>query len=278
MEITRINHKNKEAFAKILPSDINYHFNYVIGCVLDDRAVGSAIVNLEDEKCSIAWLWVAEKYRRRGIGSRLLDYICENLAVELQGNFTITYPGNTDWTAIMEYMVLKRGFTIEVYTYPKFRLTKEQLLLSPLMARGTVPGNDSIIPLSNVTGFQIKEFIIDCREGRKYNVNMVDFSLADKDRSMVLLKAGHIHGITLVRTHQQGEILSLDLFYLKNNVSNAALMLLRQTAQAALVHPVQFGEIHFICTDEITVKICKLLMGEIPEEEEEFCYGSRYGK
>ena len=73
MEISRITEQNYNAFQYVLPSCRHPLPPLLFGCVAEGVAIGSAMLELTAEGCSLSWLWVAPEYRRKGAGSALLD-------------------------------------------------------------------------------------------------------------------------------------------------------------------------------------------------------------
>lgn len=273
MEITQITLKNMMSFEKVLPPLTKYQDTYMCGCVIDDKAVGSAVMYIFEEYCSIGWLWVANEYRRQGVGERLLDRLCESAGKEYKRDIIITYSSETSWAVVMEYLLLRKGFTIEIRTYPKFCFTSKQLLSSPLMKRSGVIADSRVVSLAELSQIQIKDFLAAGKENVNYHVTGMDFVYADKERSMALIYDGRIQGLVLVGTLGAENVLSLNLFYLNKVAGNGALLLLHHTAQAVISHPAGLHEFYFLCTDDITVKICRQLMGEKETLETELCHG-----
>ena len=273
MEITKIILKNKHGFKKILPPHIKYQNSESWGCIIEGKAVATAVMNIGENGGHIFWLWVAPDYRNQGVATALLQRLCQSAEKEYKKMLTITYPADSQWAVILEYLLLKLGFTLELSVYPGFRFTRQQLLDAPFMMSGKLGEDKSVVPLSQVSLLQIKELAAESSKEGGYLISGSDFAGIDEDRSMVLLNEGHIQGLTLISCKGAEDILSLDLFYLKKSAGNGALTLLRQTAKRVLSHPAGFSEFQFLCTEEVAVKICRQLMGEQKPEELEYCHG-----
>lgn len=273
MKITRITRENLHAFKDALPSGGAIQSTVLLGCVLDQMAVGTAAVNVTEDGCSLTWLWVSSAHRGRGIGSALLDEVCRMAGSDPDVRLTVTYPADTPWTAVMEYMLLKRGFSVMMHTYPCFSFTKEELRSAPMLERVESLSGNSIVPLAGLSRVQLREVILECEQQGLGAACHADFTRADEERSMVLIRDGKFHGLTLVSTAGEGDVLSLDLLYLKKSGVGDALPLLRHTALAALMHPAGLREFHFICTEEAAVRICERVMGEKTAANKEYCHG-----
>ena len=273
MELTRITPKNYVGFQKILPMQIEYENSEAWGCLIEKRAVGTAVINITEDVCRILWLWVSPAYRNQGVGSALLEKLCESVRKKERNILTITYPEAADWSIVMGYLLLKFRFTVEISVYPEFCFTRKQLMEASFISskEGTVDQN--VIPLTELSPLQKKELIAEIREKGNYPITALDFTEIEEDRSMAFIQEGDIRGVVLVGTRGAKDRLSLDLFYLKKNAGNAALTLLRQTALRALSHPAGLKEFRFLCTDDVAVKICTRLMGEQEPTEIEYYHG-----
>lgn len=277
MELTRIEQKNIHAFQEILPPYKQYQPAQRLGCVVDDTAVGSAVVYMTEDGYNLSWLWVAPEYRGQGIGGALLDEICE-IAAESHTTgreLTVTYPADAPWGAVLEYMLWKRGFSVLVYTYPQYCVTREQLMTSPLMTRAKRGKRSGIVPLSQLTKLQLRELVVENRQRKNYIISHADFERVDEERSMVLLQDGSVEGLLLVSTAEADDILNLDLLYLSKAALNWSLALLRQTAQTALEHPAGLRELRFICIDEAGTRLCEKLLGVQQTVAVRYCHAVR---
>lgn len=280
MEVIRITQQNFRVFQNILPPQKQYQPVQLLGCVADNTAVGAAVVYLTEDGCSLSWLWVAPEYQRQGIGGALLDKACE-IAADSNvpgGKLTVTYPEDAPWGTVLEYMLWKRGFSVLVHTYPQYCLTREQLLGAPFMGHTHSEKNSGIVPLSQLSKLQLKEFMIENRQLENYAISHANFERADEARSMVLLRNGKVEGLLLVSTMEAEEILSLDLLYLSRSALHGALALVRQTALAALEHPARLREVRFICTEEAGVRLCSSLIGTQKTTSVRYCNATLYAR
>jgi len=278
LKITRITQQNFSAFQGILPSDDHHYQSAQLwGCVEDDSAVGTAMLYVTRDACSLSWLWVAPEHRRRGAGGALLDEVCRFASGTPAQRLTVSYPADAPWAAAMEYMLLKRGFMVFVHAYPRYCFSREQLLAAPFLDHAGETPDPCVVPLSALTEHQLRRLAMENRQLRNYAVSHADFGRADAERSMALLLKEQIRGLLLVSTAGAEDILNLDLLYLKQPSASGGLTLLRQAAHTALRHPAGLRELRFICTGESGVRICRRLMGERAEPAElRVCHGTLY--
>ena len=274
MEITLITYQNLPMFQEILPPYQHQLPPVLLGCVENNTAVATAALDMTEDGCSLSWLWVAPEYRRHGIGNLLLDKACEISAAKPAHRLTVTYPETEPWTAVMDYMLAIRGFWVMTYTYPQYRLTKEQILASPLLKDAETNLDPRVVALSKLERFRLQEFLTQCRLQNNYPVSHADYDQIDTTRSMALVLNGHVQGLVLIRTLGEDDVLCLDLLYLATSDSRLGILLLQQTALALLRHPAGLREVQFTCMTDIGVRMCKRLMGEQPAYQKEFCHGT----
>lgn len=279
MEITRITEQNYDAFREILPFCQYPLPPFLFGCVAEETAIGSAMLDMTQDGCSVSWFWIAEDYRRQGAGTALLDEICEFAAKTLVLPLTLTYPADAEWVDVLEYMLIHRGFSVMMHTYPQYRFTKEQLMDTPLLAKLQDKPSSNVLPFSELKHFQMIELIEKSNQKKIYSVGHADFDHICKERSMALLSEGHVKGLTLIRPLEEKGNLCLDLVYLDAEYmagakALSAIAMLRQTALAVFKHADGFKELHFICIADVGVRLCRQLMGEQKAIPVSFCHAA----
>ncbi len=279
MEITRITEQNYDAFREILPFCQYPLPPFLFGCVSQGMAIGSAMLDVTKDGCSLSWLWVAPEHRQQGAGAALLDSICQFAVNTLSLPLTLTYPADAPWADVLEYMLVLRGFSVMMHTYPQYRFTKEQLMRTPLLAKLEEKPNPRVVSLSQLKHFQMTELIERCNQKKQYSVGHADFGHICKERSMALLSEGYVKGMTLIRPLDEKGKLCLDLVYLDAEYmtgANAlsALAMLRQTALAVFRHPDGFRELRFTCIADVGVRLCRQLMGEQEAIPLSFCHAA----
>ncbi|MCR5098139.1 MAG: GNAT family N-acetyltransferase [Lachnospiraceae bacterium] len=77
MEFTRIGVENHEAFSALLPGTGLSHDKIYIGVIEDNAAVGAGEFSSDGNLLVLDSIFVAEDYRRRGIGSTMLSQIAD---------------------------------------------------------------------------------------------------------------------------------------------------------------------------------------------------------
>lgn len=276
MEILSILAQNREQFQEVLPHYQSRYPSLLWGCVEKNTVVGTVGLEVTEDGCGLCWLWVAPDARGHGYGSALLDTACRTAMEKAAGRLTVSYPQEEPWAAVLDYMLAIRGFRVLAYRYPTYRITREQLLSSPLLAEGEQKADPRVVPLSSVERFRLQELLVQCKLEREYLVSHAAFGWMDGERSMALVKGGHVLGLTLVRAGEQPDRPFLDLLYLRTPDAREGILLLRQTALALLRHPAGLRDVSFTCVQQIGVRMCRRLLGEQTPEWETFCQGTLY--
>lgn len=268
MALTVITDHNIEAFRSILPQGTISGKAKLFGWVEADVACASAVLEEMNEEYSLVWLWVAPAYRRRGIGGALLDAVCR-FAVQSGGNWlSIDYSAEEEWSRILSYLLLLRGFRLERVVLPQYRLHMEALgdvWFMKQMENGQE--SQSIIPLQRLDVQQLKRIMERLEYQKKYLVSRADFGAADGECSMVLLKEGELKGVTLIRKTDAEGLMCLELFYLDPKYITSGMALLRQTIQAILRQPEELREIQFTCISDSSLQLAQRLLGDTGRED-----------
>ena len=92
MELTGIGFENVEAFLPLMPSGtVNVtDYRVAIGAIEDDKAVGVALYNDLGDALMLDYIYVDPEYRRRGIGTALI----EDFLKEIQGTGAVALHTN----------------------------------------------------------------------------------------------------------------------------------------------------------------------------------------
>ncbi len=276
MTITRITEQNYDAFAGALPQYGKRQPAYLMGCIVDDTAVGTVALDITKECCSISWLWVEPEYYGKGVGGALLNAACDLFISMASERLTITYPVDAPWTEILDYMLWMRGFSVSARTYPAYFYTKAQLLEARFMKREQRAPGVQIVPFSQLTQKQLQSVIAENRNISNYYVTHADYERIDNERSTAAIMDGRICGMVLVSTFGEESQLSLDLLYLRSTDYKLALALMQETARLAIGHPAGLQTFRFICTEDAAVKLCRYLLGEQESVPVEYCHGELY--
>ncbi len=109
MELTGIGIENMDAFAWLMPGMALENYRVAIGAIEDERAVGVALYNDLGDALMLDYLYVAEEYRRRGIGTALIEDFLEEIKDTGAAALHVNYP---ELSEELHKFFLKLGFKL----------------------------------------------------------------------------------------------------------------------------------------------------------------------
>jgi GNAT superfamily N-acetyltransferase len=147
MELTGIGNENAAAFQKLLPELSLSDYTVAIGAIEDGHAAGVALYNVLADALILDYIFVAEEYRRRGIGEALvldfLEEIQDSGAAALHVNYPEKEKDLHAFFLALDFLLFRDGTA--------YRLRVERLLQSkPLAKLLKVPGTHTVIPVSRL--------------------------------------------------------------------------------------------------------------------------------
>ncbi len=96
MELTGIGIENIEAFLPLMPTSGATDYRVAIGAIEDDKAVGVALYNDLGDALMLDYIYVAPEYRRRGIGSAMIDDFLKEIEGTGAVAIHINYPEQSE--------------------------------------------------------------------------------------------------------------------------------------------------------------------------------------
>ena len=149
-ELTRIGKKNLSGFRHLMPGQEPGAEVFAIGALYQNRAAGCALLSAEEDSLSLDWLYVADAFRRKGVGTTLLKG-AEDLAIASgAASLHALYPS----TSHSLEPFLKSGGYFFLSDGVHYRVKTKDCLASELLRADTHPGD--VMPLSALTGTQKK--------------------------------------------------------------------------------------------------------------------------
>lgn len=264
MQIVPITNVNISGFLPMIPQELLHDQEILFGAIDGDTGCGLAAYELWKDRCVINWIWVAPPWRGEGIGSALLDAVCED-AFAKRAHVQLCCRAASDGCGILELMLLRRGFLVTADKVMSCEVTGEELLNSPLMKHAKPQKNRGtrILPLAKVEPHALHMCAVLNEENGNYQVSRADYAGADMQRSMALLVDTKVRGCVLV--HREGEpgCLRLSMFYLDERCSNMGISFLRTCLAHSLELPEGIRRLRILTTDRQTRKMVVTLLGDV---------------
>ncbi len=148
MELTGIGNENAAAFQKLLPELSLSDYTVAIGAIEDGHAAGVALYNVLADALILDYIFVAEEYRRRGIGEALvldfLEEIYDSGAAALHVNYPEKEKELHAFFLGLDFLLFRDGTA--------YRLPVDKLINSkPLKKLLKTPQKHTVIPVNRLS-------------------------------------------------------------------------------------------------------------------------------
>ena len=170
MKLTGIGIENKKSFEHLLGKEVLADHDVVIGAIEDDEAAGVAAYSIMDDALMLDYIYVADKFRRKRIGTTLITEFIREIADSGAVALHVNYPESA---ADLHAFVLSLGFRIfrdgEAYRVPARELlgsaTLDKMLKTPAAGRAVsvseLTDRDRAAIKASLTKEDLDETIID---------------------------------------------------------------------------------------------------------------------
>ena len=255
-EITRVGQENLIAFSPLLMGVKERDKILVLGCIEDGRAAGvlAAMLDSEDGRADIVHLYVAEKERKRGIGTSLLTAMID---LAEKGGIKVLYvcfPVDEGLTALFEnagFLVLP-GESLCVLD-PK-KLADSKVFRQIRTAKGSV----YLRSLSQLTHAEQTQFLALLAKEEIEEASL-PLQHLDMDFSAAVVREHRVEGILLSSKLEHRCM----IHYLSNTNDNEpedVLYLLRHLTEAVLSDP-EVEEVCFFASNPKIRRLAEKLCG-----------------
>ncbi len=129
MEIYRIDKSSEDLFLHLMPGSLSYG-QIALGAVCDEKAVGCCIFTDEDTHLILEHIYVAKDYRRRGIGTAMIQRVVEILTGSSAVCILTYYIGSEECDGFLDSLGFFTIDDLPVYSVPVYSLDR-----SPILAR-----------------------------------------------------------------------------------------------------------------------------------------------
>ncbi len=154
MKFTRIEKENYEAFAPLAFGERLEDYDIVIGAIEDGEAAGIAMFTILDEVLMLDYLYVSEKYRKRGSAKEMLGSFIEGIEAigpaAIHTNFSENCEGMWPLLVSLGFIFFKDGAAFSV----KIRDLYESPVVKKLISGKR---KNKIIQLSSLTPTERKQ-------------------------------------------------------------------------------------------------------------------------
>lgn len=260
MEIIYIQENEIDLVQQIIPKDILTGVIFVLAAVEKDEIKGTAVISrLGNKHVALKWMYVLEKYRGKGVGNAMLDFICEEVKREEDAVLTFEYPSDTSYTQILNHMFISRDCEMNSSVIKLGSVTRENLLTSKLaktVLKGELKG--SIYSLNEVPMDVIDNFV---NKKHSSDLNIEDIKNADKLLSVIFGVEDEMVGYLMVSENSnEGEYIVTGL-YIEHKYRVYFLEFLRQAFAYLIEVDDLVKKLEFAVYDEKAYELIDKLLG-----------------
>lgn len=276
MEICRIRQQEWETVKDLIAVDFLRKGAVVFAAVDSGKVIGVLVMEEGEREYSVSVLWVHPEHRREHAATKLLDkaigYACQKDAEELN----VSYNPDLKEAYILDYMLCKKRFQVETEKLPRYYLTKESLLNSPLFMelKEKNKKNAGIVPFGRLTTYQLKEMQDRLLKNGIHMVNRINLLEVDGKRSRVLLIDDTVQGMVLFKRKPNPTELELLLFFVYPSHAAAGIPLLLQASDVLLEERGQIKGVEFVCVNARSATLAKKILGNTIQEYTSMCHAT----
>ena len=277
MDVFLVDGNRTKQFEDILPVIPAPRLVKIIGAQVDGEPCASLVFEVMDGVYRISWLYVHPDYRRQGIGTKLLDIVCDFIYHKTDKNLTITYKTGNEYTKILDHMLQAKGFELTRHSMLSYSVTKEELLQLPF-CQSTLPANNgksTICSIGDLSAVQLKEMISKNEKSGNYLVSRADYLNIDSTRSKVLMQNKEMKGLVLLESTDREGVMQMPVLYMAHDYNDVKMQgaLLREAVFTAIQPPTSMQILEFYCINEASEKLAKHLFRNSNPKKEWVAYG-----
>lgn len=277
MDVFLVDGNRTKQFEDILPVIPAPRLVKIIGAQVDGEPCASLVFEVMDGVYRISWLYVHPDYRRQGIGTKLLDIVCDFIYHKTDKNLTITYKTGNEYTKILDHMLQAKGFELTRHSMLSYSVTKEELLQLPF-CQSTLPANNgksTICSIGDLSAVQLKEMISKNEKSGNYLVSRADYLNIDSTRSKALMQNKEMKGLVLLESTDREGVMQMPVLYMAHDYNDVKMQgaLLREAVFTAIQPPTSMQILEFYCINEASEKLAKHLFRNSNPKKEWVAYG-----
>lgn len=244
IRITKVEENNAYLFYDFLPEELELRIpnRFCLGAAYDSFAVGVVVFLVDEVMTTVEWLYVDEKYRRKGVAGQLI----ENIKVLMNGSsimgLSAVFPmENIELNSFFEGV----GFGVfpgDISYTVSMKAISDSSKASKILSRST---KDEIVAVEEMTTEEKRQLLTFLKtEIASDNL----FYKCDIQYSFVAYKNGKITGC-LICSGDWNNNINIDLLYNKSETVFAALSLLKELILAIDKDRSGKMNLHFVAAD-----------------------------
>ncbi len=257
IELTGIGPENREAFEELMfgldPSD----YELCIGAIWEEEAAGVAFYNTIGDMLMLDYIFVSPAFRRKGIGTALVEDFLEEIKAAEPASLYINYPERAEdlygFTRALDFKLFRDGVS--------YRTRVQTLLESKDLDRllKACKGDKSILSFDQLTRRERKTLSRKLEENDMEGTIINDSSLSLKLSLAALNKNGE--PVSCILCHQSRTQILLD--YMVNFSADPSYLveLLGALKEAVIREELQDNDLIFVTMNESMEKLPKKLVG-----------------
>ncbi len=256
-ELTAIGEENREAFEALTNGLNPADHELCIGAISEDEAAGVAFYNSVGDSLMLDYIYVPEKYRRKGIGTALIKDFIEEIREAGPRILYINYPEKADdlyaFTRSLGFMLFRDGFSFR--TPVKTLLESEELNKLLKAAKGY-----PVKPLNKLTKGE-KDGLRAKLEKNDMEPSIIDNSSLSDELSLTVLDEKTKEVVSVVLCIRSRKQILID--FMANYSSNPACLidLMRALKKAVEKEKLGDSDLIFVAMDETMERLPKKLIG-----------------
>ncbi len=257
LELTLIDRENLDAFSALMSGKDPSDYEIMIGAIEDNKAAGVALYNTLDDALMLDYIYVSEKFRRRGIGTALLeDFIAE---IKEAGPVAvhINYP---EIAQDLYYFTRARGFKI-FRDGKAFRTPVKALLEAPKLKKLLKnPQKNTVKKLSELSRFE-KSVLVRSLDAQDMEEGIINDSSLSKELSLVTIDSLNSVPSACILCRQ--ELNQIVILYLVNFLKDPFQLvdLIRELKKRIEELSLTDCDLVFVTMDEDAKKLPETLLG-----------------
>ena len=257
MELTLIDRENLDAFSALMPGKDPSDYEIMIGAIEDDKAAGVALYNTLDDALMLDYIYVSEQFRRRGIGTALLEDFIAEIVEAGPVAVHINYP---EIAQDLHGFTLARGFKI-FRDGKAFRTPVKALLSAPKLEKLLKnPKKNKVKALSELSRFE-KSVLVRSLDAQDMEEGIINDSSLSKELSLVTIDSLNSVPSACILCRQESN--QIVILYLVNFLKDPFQLvdLIRELKKRIEELSLTDCDLVFVTMDEDAKKLPETLLG-----------------